>query len=143
MSSKRLQTSDACKLSQNIFKPQEIIFKTLEIDKICAQLNKRNDDLRSAVSFFDWSHTFANSYFKTIKRVSGMQDYKIAELLRSTLTHDPKEVIDNFSSYVLLQTEKALLWKELNFAIPTKKSKFDNYLLLFEILFGDVCDNES
>ena len=105
MSSKRLQTSDACKLSQNIFKPQEITFKTLEIDKICAQLNKINDNLRSAVSFFDWSHiasTFANSYFKTIKRVSGMQDYKIAELLRSTLTHDPKEVINNFSSYVLL-----------------------------------------
>ena len=54
MSSKRLQTSDACKLSQNIFKLQEITFKTLEIDKICAQLNKINDNLRSAISFFDY-----------------------------------------------------------------------------------------
>ena len=62
-----------------------------------------------------------------------MQDYKIAELLGSTITHGPKEVIYNFSSYVLSEMEKALLCKELNFAIPPKKLKFENYFLPFEI----------
>ena len=47
-----------------------------------------------------------------------MQEYKIIELLGSTQTHDPKEVIFNFSSYVLSETEKVLLCKGLNFVIP-------------------------
>ena len=70
------------------------------------------DDLRTAVSFFDWSdiaNIFVESNIKTIKRVKRVQDYKIAELLGSTLTHDPKEVIYNFASYVLPKTEKTLL----------------------------------
>ena len=61
----------------------------------------------------------------------------------STLTHDPKEVIYNFSSYVLSETEKVLLCKGLNFAIPPKKLKFENYLLPFEILFRNVCNNSN
>ena len=62
-----------------------------------------------------------------------MQDHKIAELLGSTLTHDPKEVIYDLSSYVLSETKKALLCKRLIFAIPPQKLKLDNYLLQFEI----------
>ena len=146
MSSKRLQTSDAYKISQRVFIQQEITFKTLEIEKVREQLEKMKDDLRTVVSFFDWSHvanTFAESNIKTIKRVKGVQDYKIAELLGSTLTHDPKEVVYNFPSYVLSETEKALLCKGLNFAIPPKKLKFENYLLPFEILFRDVCNNSN
>ena len=95
----------------------------MEIKKVCAQLNKMKDDLRTVVSFFDWSHIankFAEINTKTIKRVKGMQEYEIAELLGSTLTHDPKEVIYNFFSYVLSETEKALLCKGLNFAITPK-----------------------
>ena len=51
------------------------------------------------------------------------------------LDNDPKEVIYNFSSYVLSETKKALLCKGMNFAIPHKKLKFENYLLPFGILF--------
>ena len=80
---------------------------------------------------------------KLLKEKKGVQDYKIAKLLVSTLTHDPKEVIYNFSSYVLSETEKALLCKGLNFTIPPKKLKFENYLLPFEILLRDVCDNSN
>ena len=50
MSSKRLQTSDAQKISKSIFIHQEIMFKTLEIEKVCAQFNKMKDNLRSFVS---------------------------------------------------------------------------------------------
>ena len=146
MSSKRLQTSDKYKLSQRVFIQQEITFKTLKTDKVRVQLNKMKDDLRTVVSFFDWLHianTFADSIMTTIKRVLGVQDYKVAQLLGSTLTHDPKEVIYNFSSYVLSETEKMLLCKGLNFVIPPKKMKFENELLPFEILLLDVCDNSD
>ena len=103
MSSKRLQTSDAYKISQRVFIQQEITFKTLEIEKVCEQLNKMEDDLGTVVSFFGWSrisNTFAEINIKTIKRVKRAQDYKITELLGSTLTHDPKEVICNFSCII-------------------------------------------
>ena len=123
MSSKRLQTSDAFKML-HVSIQQEITFKTLKNEKVCKQLNKMKDDLRTVVCFFDWSHianTFAEINIKIIKRVKRVQDYKIAKLLVSTLTHDPKEVIYNFSSYVLSETEKTLFCKGLNFTIPPKK----------------------
>ena len=104
MSSKRLQSYDACEISQRIFIQQEITFKTLEIEKVCEQLNKMKNDLRTVVRFFDWSHianTFSERNIKTIKRVKVVQDYNFAELLGSTLTHNPKEVVYNFSFYEL------------------------------------------
>ena len=104
MSSKRLQSYDAYEISQRIFIQQEITFKTLEIEKVCEQLNKMKNDLRTVVRFFDWSHianTFSERNIKTIKRVKVVQDYNVAELLRSTLTHNPKEVVYNFSFYEL------------------------------------------
>ena len=124
------------RISQRAFIQQETTFKTLEIENLQEQVNKMKNDLKTAVSFFYWSHianTFAESNIKTIERVKGMQDYKITKRLGSTIIHDPKEVIYNFSSYVLSEMEKALLCKELNFAIPPKKLKFENYFLPFEI----------
>ena len=145
MPSKRLQIFGAYKISQRVFIQQEIRFKTFETENVREQLNTMNDDLKTVASFF-WLHianTFAESNIKTIKRVKGVQDYKIAELLGSTLSHDPKEVIYNSSFYILSETEKALLCKGLNFAIPPKKLKFENYILPFEILFRYVCHNSN
>ena len=115
MSSKRLQSCDAYEISQRIFIQQEITFKTLEVGKVCEQLNKMKNDLRTVVSFFDWSHianTFSERNIKTIKRVKVVQDYKITELLGSTLTHNPKEVVYNFSFYELSETEKLYFVKD-------------------------------
>ena len=126
MPTKRLLTFDAYIISQQVFIQQEVKLKTLEIDKVRAQLSKMKDDLRSVLSFFDWSHianTFVDSNIETIKGVKKVQECKFAELLGSTVTHDPKEVIYNFSSYELSDTKKALLCKGLNFAISSK-----NYL---------------
>ena len=108
--------------------------------------NKMKDDLRTVVTFFDRLHilnTFAESNIKTIKKVTGVQEYKVAELLGSALTNYPKEVIYNFTSYILSETVKVLLCKGLNVAIPPKKFKFENFFLPFEILFRDVCDSSD
>ena len=57
--------------------------------------------------------------------------------------HDPKKVIHNFSSYQLSDTEKLLLCKDLNFLLPSKCLKFENYLLPFELLYRDVYNSEN
>ena len=90
------------------------------------------------MSFFDWIHvsnSFISCNVKTIGKIGNVQHYKLAELMGSKLHHNPNKIIHNFSSYKLSEIEKKLLCKGLNFALPSKKLKFENYLLPFELLF--------
>ena len=52
----------------------------------------------------------------------------------SQASHDPDRVIFNYSSHVLTESEKSLLCKGLNFAIPSKTLEYVDYLLPFELL---------
>ena len=61
----------------------------------------------------------------------------------SKLHHNPNKIIHNFSSYQLSEIEKLLLCKCLNFALPLKKLKFENYLLPFELLFRNMYDENQ
>ena len=84
MPTKRLRTFDAYIISQQVFIQQEVKLKTLEIDKVRAQLSKMKDGLRSVLSFLDWSHianTFVDSNTETVKGVKKVQECKFAELL--------------------------------------------------------------
>ena len=56
----------------------------------------------------------------------------------STTSHDPDKVIYNFSSYELSDSEKQLLSKGLNYAIPPKHINYGDYLVPFELLFRDI-----
>ena len=103
-------------------------------------------DLRTVINLIDWTHiskTFLDSNIQTIKRVECIQNYKISELMGRKLQNDPKKIIHNFSSYQLSDTEKLLLCKGLNFALPPKRLRFENYLLPFELLYRDVYDSEN
>ena len=59
--------------------------------------------------------------------------------------NDPEQVIHNYSSYVLSDTEKSLLAKGLNFSIPPKGLNFADYMTPFELLYQNVknCDLSS
>ena len=70
-------------------------------------------------------------------------NHKLAELIGPKLHHNPNKIIHNFSSYQLSEIEKSLLYKDLNFALPPKKLKFENDLLLFEFLFRNICDENQ
>ena len=101
------------------------------------------------MSFADWIHVsnnFISCSIKTIRKVEDVQHYKLAELMGSKLHHNPNKIIHNFSSYQLSEIEKSLLCKGLNFALPPKKLKFENYLLplswqknSFPLFFIDKC----
>ena len=98
------------------------------------------------MSFYDWIHvsnSFISSNDKTIRKIENVQHYKLAELMGSKLHHNPNKIIHNFSSYQLSEIEKSLLCKGLNFALPPKKLKFENYLLPFELLFRNICDENQ
>ena len=60
----------------------------------------------------------------------------------SVTSHDPDQVIFNFSGHVLNTTEKSLLSKRLNFAIPPKNINYADYLLPFELLYREVDSSE-
>ena len=98
------------------------------------------------INLIDWTHisrTFLESNIKTINRVEGIQNYKLSQLMGKKLQHDPKKVIHNFSSYQLSDTEKLLLCKGLNFSLPPKRLKFENYLPPFELLYRDTYDSDN
>ena len=71
---------------------------------------------------FDWDRLFVNS---EIPKCS------------TTLTLNSKF---NYSSYTLSKSEKSLLCKGLNFAIPPDKLEYSDYLLPFELLYRDIKD---
>ena len=58
----------------------------------------------------------------------------------SKVSHDPDKIIFNYSSYTLTKSEKSLLCKGLNFAIPPDKLEYSDYLLPFELLYRDIKD---
>ena len=59
------------------------------------------------------------------------------------VSHDPEKVIYNFSNYDLMDSDKSLLIKGTNFAIPPKKIEYSKFLLLFELLFCDIKSNSE
>ena len=56
----------------------------------------------------------------------------------SKVSHDPGKIIFNYPSYNLSKSEKSLLCKGLNFAIPPDKLEYSDYLLPFELLYRDI-----
>ena len=57
------------------------------------------------------------------------------------VSHDPNKVIYNLANYHLTDSDKSLLIRGLNFAIPPKKIEYSKFLLPFELLFRDIKSN--
>ena len=54
------------------------------------------------------------------------------------ISRDHNKVVYNFSNYHLRDSNKSLLIRDLNFAIPPKKIEYSKFLLPFELLFRDI-----
>ena len=80
ISSTRLQNSNAHRQSQRSFIQEELTFKNTEQEKISLEMERIKSDLRMIINLIDWTHisrTFLESDIKTIKRVEGIQNYKL------------------------------------------------------------------
>ena len=53
-------------------------------------------------------------------------------------SHDPDKVIYNFLDYKLTESEKSVLCKGLEFAIPPSKLEYVDFMLPFELFFRDI-----
>ena len=58
-------------------------------------------------------------------------------------SHDPNKVVYNFSNYHLTDSNKSLLIRSLNFAIPPKKIEYSKFLFPSEFLFHDIKSNSK
>ena len=106
------------------------------------------NELVRTLSLVDYSHIislFSKSNDDTLskcKETHKKKLYKLGYFERDKDVNDPDQVIHNFSSYTLNDTEKKLLAKGLNFALPPRKLNFADYMAPFELLYKDVkgCD---
>ena len=78
---------------------------------------------------------------KAILKHKQIQNKKLNNLRVTTLessSHDPDKVVYNFSDYKLSESEKSVLSKGLEFAIPPNKLEYADLMLPFELLFRDI-----
>ena len=79
--------------------------------------------------------------YRSISKHQNIQDKKFCKLSNSVVgdvSHDPEQVIHNFSSHFLNEVEKSVLCRGLHFALPPKTLEYADYMVSFELLYRDI-----
>ena len=106
------------------------------------------NELSLKLSFIDLNHVcnlFLIGNDKAILKHKQIQNKKLTNLRVTTLensSHDSDKVIYNFSNYKLTESEKSVLCKGLEFAIPPSKLEYADFMLPFELLFRDIKNSD-
>ena len=142
VSNRTLRSSQAYKSCQMKLLKEEISNKKTNIRRLEKELADFKERLQTALSFIDFTHVCSLILArndKEIERRNEVHRKKLFNLgLQTSTSHNPDDVIHNYSSHVLSENEKSLLSKGLNFAIPPGKVKYENYLVKFERLYRAV-----
>ena len=75
------------------------------------------------IAFHHVCALFLVSNDRSISKHQNIQDKKFCKLSNSVVgdvSHDPEQVIHNFSSHILTEAEKFVLCRGLQFAVPSK-----------------------
>ena len=95
--------------------------------------------LQNELNLIDFPHIstlFFGINYKIVKLKSSVQQKKFYKLLQESKNeNDPEKVIFYFSKYVLSDTEKNPLAKDLNFRLLPKQFKYADYLVHFELFY--------
>ena len=97
--------------------------------------------LRRQLSYLDFGHihsVITNGNELKIELVKATQSKKLEKLILDYNKDNPGTNIFNFSSHVLTDAQTALLSKGLNYAIPPKNLRYEDYLIPFEMLFRNI-----
>ena len=118
-----------------------------EYDRIKEELHYQ----LSPIGFMHMPSLFLVSNDKAIPKNGKINNRKLQKLIPNiheksiidNVSHDPNKVTYNFSNYHLTDSDKSLLIKGLNFAIPPKKIEYSKFILPFELLFHDIKANSE
>ncbi|XP_057308105.1 uncharacterized protein LOC130645991 [Hydractinia symbiolongicarpus] len=143
LSNKDLRSSDAYRQCQNRLLNEEIYIKKSTIRTLENQFNVHRNSLRASLSYLDFTHItclFLARNDRILAANDETQKKKLFNLgLQSVPTkHDPDRVIHNFSSHILSEADKSLLARGLNYAIPSSKVEYADYMVSFEKLYRNV-----
>ena len=144
VANRHLKNSAAYAQCSRLLLNEEIKTKKSTI-RNCKNENKRlQNKLRNSLTHFDYVHIyslFIRGNDVKIRMAAERHQRKFSALLVDTTTsHNPDQVIFNYSSYTLSDEEKKVLSLGLNFSIPPKKLNFPSHLVPFELLFRSVKD---
>ena len=124
---------------------EEIALKKSRIRTLKKDFNNRKEKLKVTFGIIDYTHVICLFLTKNGRKLAHHQNIHSKKLFNlglevSKVSHDPDKIIFNYSSYNLSKSEKSLLCKGLNFAIPPDKLEYSDYLLPFELLYRDIKD---
>ena len=148
VSNKDLRNSTACRQCQIKLFKQEISNKKRNLRTLGRDLTSVRNELSLKLSFIDLNHVcklFLIGIDKAILKHKQIQNKILTNLRVTTLensSHDPDKVHYNLSDYKLAESEKFVLCKGLEFAIPPSKLEYANFMLQFELLFRDTKNND-
>ena len=131
---------------QNLLLEEEIRNKQKMMEELDKNFKKSKKDLHDVLSYFDFLHIsslFLEKNIEITEKVETRQNLKLVKLLEENVQHDPKQIIHNYSSHVLTPDQESLLIKGLNFALPPKKLRYEDYMLPFELLYRDFQLNKN
>ena len=125
---------------QKLLLEEEIRTKQKKLDEHHKNFEEMKKDLHSTLSYFDFLHItslFFEPNIKAMEKIELKQNVKLIKIFEENVRHDPKQIIHNYSSHTLTPEQESLLIKGLNFALPPKKLKYEDYMLPFELLYRD------
>ena len=101
-------------------------------------MSNRKEKLRETLGIIDYTHVTGLFLTQNDKKFAHHQNIHAKKLFNlglefSKVSHDLNKVILNYSSYTLSKSEKSLLCKGLNVALPPDKLEYSDYLLLLKI----------
>ena len=156
VTNKTLKGSLSYSRCQQLLLNEEIRCKKRRFRRLMFEYDRIKQELQYQLLPIDFMHVsslFLVSNDKAIRKNDKIHGRKLQKLIPNiheksiidNVSYDPNKVICNFSNYHLTDsdTDKSLLIKGLNSAIPPKKIEYSKFLLPFELLFRDIKSNSE
>ena len=153
VTNKTLEDSQTYSRCQQLLLNEEFRCKKRRLRQLMFEYDRIKQELQYQLSSIDFMHVsslFLVSNNKAICKNEKIQSRNLQNLIPNSheksiidnVSHDLNKVLYN-SNYYLTDSDKSLLIKGLNFAIPPKKIEYSKFLLPFELLFRDTKSNSE
>ena len=143
---KNLRKSESYSSCQRVLLRQELDNKKLKQTEDTRALETIRSELRDTMSSLDFlfiTSLFLEKNRSMLHRVEQSQNRKLTKMIEEQPVHEAGDLIFNFSNHRLTTAQQSILMKGLNFALPPKKLRHEDYLLNFELLFWNAVDSKS